>query len=42
MMFSMMAEVAHLNSVEQHITTATKNSVDFGFGLLDVHFTTKD
>jgi hypothetical protein len=26
---TMMAEVAHLNSVEQYITTAIKNSVDF-------------
>jgi hypothetical protein len=25
---SMMAEVAHLNSVEQHITAAIKNSID--------------
>jgi hypothetical protein len=29
LMESMMAEVAHLNSVEQHITAAIKNSIDF-------------
>jgi hypothetical protein len=29
LMESMMAEVAHLNSVEQHITAAMKNSIDF-------------
>jgi hypothetical protein len=28
-MESMMAEVAHLNSVGQHITAAIKNSIDF-------------
>jgi hypothetical protein len=28
-MESMVAEVAHLNSVEQHITAAIKNSTDF-------------
>jgi hypothetical protein len=28
-MESMMAEVAYLNSVEQHITAAIKNSIDF-------------
>jgi hypothetical protein len=27
----MMSEVAHWNSVEQHITAAIKNSVDFGW-----------
>jgi hypothetical protein len=26
---TVMAEVAHLNSLEQHITAAIKNSVDF-------------
>jgi hypothetical protein len=29
LMKSMMTEVAHLNSVEQHITAAIKNSIDF-------------
>jgi hypothetical protein len=29
LMESMMAEVAHFNSVEQHITAAIKNSIDF-------------
>jgi hypothetical protein len=29
LMESMMAEVAHLNSVEQHITAAIMNSIDF-------------
>jgi hypothetical protein len=29
LMKSMMAEVAHLSSVEQHITAAIKNSIDF-------------
>jgi hypothetical protein len=29
LMENMMAEVAHLNSVEQHITAAIKNSIDF-------------
>jgi bisphosphoglycerate-independent phosphoglycerate mutase (AlkP superfamily) len=29
LMESMMAEVAHLNSVEQHITPAIKDSIDF-------------
>jgi hypothetical protein len=28
-MMTMMAEVAHLNSLEQHITAAIKNSTDF-------------
>jgi hypothetical protein len=28
LMESMMAEVAHLNAVEQHITAAIKNSID--------------
>jgi hypothetical protein len=30
LMDSMMIEVAHLNSVERHITAAIKNSIDFG------------
>jgi hypothetical protein len=29
LMESMMAEVAHLNSVEQHITATINNSIDF-------------
>jgi hypothetical protein len=29
LMESVMVEVAHLNSVEQHITAAIKNSIDF-------------
>jgi hypothetical protein len=29
LMESMMAEVAHLSSVEQHIIAAIKNSIDF-------------
>jgi hypothetical protein len=29
LMESVMAEVAHLNSVQQHITVAIKNSIDF-------------
>jgi hypothetical protein len=29
LMESMMTDVAHLNSVEQHITAAIKNSIDF-------------
>jgi hypothetical protein len=40
LMECMMAEVAHLNLVEQHITAAIKNSIDFGLGVLAVHFTT--
>jgi hypothetical protein len=41
LMESMMTEVAHCNSVEQHITAAIKNSFDFdGLGVLAVHYTT--
>jgi hypothetical protein len=29
LMKSMIAEVAHLNTMEQHITAAIKNSIDF-------------
>jgi hypothetical protein len=40
-MESMMAEMTYLNSVEQQITAAIKNSIDFEFGLgvLAVHYT---
>jgi hypothetical protein len=42
-MGSMMAEVAHLNSVEQHITAAIKNRIYLnGLGVLAVHFTTNE
>jgi hypothetical protein len=41
LMKSMMAEVAHLSSVEQHITAAIKNSIDFGLDVWAVHFTNK-
>jgi hypothetical protein len=44
-MESMMAEVAHLNSVEQHIIAAIKDGIDFGCTVLvalAVHFTTNE
>jgi hypothetical protein len=39
----MMAEVAHLNSMEQHVTAAIKNSLTLnGLGVLAVHLTTSE
>jgi hypothetical protein len=40
LMESVMAEVAHLSSVEQHITAAIKNSILLG--VLAVHFATNE
>jgi hypothetical protein len=39
-MESVMAEVAHLSSVDQHITAAINNSIDLG--VLAVHVTTNE
>jgi hypothetical protein len=43
LMESMMAEVAHLSSVQHHIPAAIKNSTDFEqMFVLAVHFTTNE
>jgi hypothetical protein len=42
-MESVMVEVVQLNSVEQHITAAIKNSIALNeFGVLALHLTTRE